>query len=568
MTIASVAARQSALAARFPKWPQLRLDQLLDRIADEFPDRPYIITDAQTWTYAQVVTWSRRLAAGLSAAGVGAGDHVALIMANYPAFIALKFAISRIGAVAVPINAQNRRDELSYLLAQSDCVLLVTMDAFRDIDYLAILDELMPDWEKSGGGATYPRLQKIVVFPTGDVPPRAAAIGYADLLDHEPGSEPVPTGATPAAICDIIYTSGTTGTPKGVMLSHDQMLRAAYGSAYARAFEDGRRMLFSLPMYHVYGYVEGMLAALFVGGAVIIQLKFDAVATLKAIEQHRATDLLLIPTMTLALVDAAQSVRFDYTSLTAMLSSGGRAPERLWQAIATTFGAVEVTTGYGMTECTASTTVTRPGDPTSRLLTTNGRQRDAGAAGDPASGGRVVTYQVRDSQTGVILPVDATGELVAKGAGVTCGYYNKPVETLAAFTADGWLRTGDVGRIDSDGYITLVGRTKESYRCGGELVLPTEVEDMMTENSDVLQAHIVPIPDDAMGEIGIAFVVLTPGAKTTPAQLRDAVAARLARFKVPKHVFIVDAGALPTTASGRVRKFILAQHAVQRVASL
>lgn len=567
MTIAPVAERQAALASRFPSWPTLSLDALFDRIATAFPDRPYIVTDEQVWTYTEVAAWSNSLAAGLHATGVRQGDHVALIMANYPAFIAIKLAISRVGAVAVPINTQNRRDELAYLLAQSDCALLVTMDAFRDIDYLAILDDLMPGWEEAGGGANYPRLQNVVVFATSDGGVRAGSRAYEDLLAHEPGSAPMPAGDA-NAISDIIYTSGTTGTPKGVMISHDQMLRAAYGSAYARAFSDSQRILFSLPMYHVYGYVEGMLAAMFVGGAVVLQLKFDAIGTLKAIEQHRATDLLLIPTMTLALIDAAQSVDFDYSSLRAMLSSGGRAPERLWPAIVSTFGAVEVTTGYGMTECTASTTVTRPDDPASRLSTTNGRQRDAGVAGDPAFDGRVVTYQVRDLETGAALSANTPGELVAKGLGVTCGYYNKPVETAAAFTADGWLRTGDLGRIDNDGYISLIGRTKESYRCGGELVLPTEVEDMMAAHSEVLQAHVVPIPDDVMGEIGIAFVVLVPGAKTTAAQLRADVAAKLARFKVPKHVFVVDSGTLPITASGRVRKFMLAQHAVQRVASL
>ena len=565
MTRAPAMTRQAALAARFPEWQPCRLDEMLDQVAQAHPDRAYIITDARTWTYAEVADWSHRLAVGLRARGVGEGDHVALIMANDPAFIAIKFAISRVGAVAVPINVQNRRDELCYLLAQSDCAMLITMDAFRDNDYCAILDELMPGWETQGGGDHYPRLKHVALFPTGNRPLRATALTFDTLACH---GQAAPANATADAACDILYTSGTTGAPKGVMLSHDQMLRAAYGSAYARAFEDGRRILFSLPLYHVYGYVEGMLAVLFVGGAVIVQNRFDAGATLAAVERHRASDLLLIPTMTLALIDAAQSARHDTGSLQAVLSSGGRAPERIWQAITATFGDVEITTGYGMTECTASTTVTRPDDPVSRLITTNGRQRDVGVAGDPDSCNRLVTYQVRDPSTGVTLPVDTPGELVAKGPGVTRGYYNKPAETAATFTPDGWLRTGDLGTIDSQGYIRLIGRTKESYRCGGELVLPTEIEDMLTSSDGVVQAHVVPIPDEIMGEIGVAFVELAADATTTPDQLRQLVATRLARFKVPRHVFIINAADLPVTASGRVRKFLLAEHAAQRVASL
>ena len=517
MTRAPAMTRQAALAARFPEWQPCRLDEMLDQVAQAHPDRAYIITDARTWTYAEVADWSHRLAVGLRARGVGEGDHVALIMANDPAFIAIKFAISRVGAVAVPINVQNRRDELCYLLAQSDCAMLITMDAFRDNDYCAILDELMPGWETQGGGEHYPRLKHVALFPTGNRPLRATALTFDTLACH---GQAAPANATADAACDILYTSGTTGAPKGVMLSHDQMLRAAYGSAYARAFEDGRRILFSLPLYHVYGYVEGMLAVLFVGGAVIVQNRFDAGATLAAVERHRASDLLLIPT------------------------------------------------GYGMTECTASTTVTRPDDPVSRLITTNGRQRDVGVAGDPDSCNRLVTYQVRDPSTGVTLPVDTPGELVAKGPGVTRGYYNKPAETAATFTPDGWLRTGDLGTIDSQGYIRLIGRTKESYRCGGELVLPTEIEDMLTSSDGVVQAHVVPIPDEIMGEIGVAFVELAADATTTPDQLRQLVATRLARFKVPRHVFIITAADLPVTASGRVRKFLLAEHAAQRVASL
>lgn len=556
----SVADRQQALRSAMPVWEPRTQHGVLDAAAAATPDRPFVITDAHSWTYAELADWSKRLAAGLVALGVMPGETVALVLANYPEFVAIKYAVSRVGAVCVPINILNRRDELRYLLEQSDSVLLVTMDRFRGVDYLAMLDEIAPRWETQGGGDGLPRLRDVVVLPTGEAPPRDGLPTLASLETNDARVLPV---VAPDAVCDIIYTSGTTGPPKGVLLTHDMLMRTAYGSAYARAFEDGRRILFSLPMYHVFGYVEGLLAVPFVGGAIVPQLRFDAAATLDGIARHRASDALLIPAMSLAVLDAAEATAYDLSSWHAVLASGGRAPERVWQGLRETLGVAEITTGYGMTETTASTTVTRPDDPVERLLTTNGRQRDVGVAGDPANGGRLVTYRVVDPASGEPLANGATGELVAKGYGVTPGYYNRPEATAGAFDPEGWFRTGDLGRIDDDGYIILLGRTKESYRCGGEQVLPTEIEDVLTTHPDVVQAHVVPVPDERMGEVGVAFVVARPGVTLDPSALQQLIVGRLARYKVPRHVLLVEAATIPTTASGRARKFLLSEHARQ-----
>ena len=506
--------------------------------------------------------WSERIARGLADAGVRHGDHVALVMANFPEFVAAKFAIARAGAVCVPVNFLNRRDELGYVLKQSDAVLLITMDRFRNLDYLQALDELAPGWETKGGGDVLPMLKKIVVFPTGAKPVPVGAMAFADLsLSDAPWQANL--HADPASLSDIIYTSGTTGAPKGVMLTHDMFLRAAFGSAYGRAFGDAHRITFSLPMYHVYGYAEGMLSVLFAGGAIIPQLQFDAAATLKTIERHRANDVLLIPTMTLALLDELKTQKFDLSSLHHVISSGGRAPANIWTQIFEHLQPDEITTGYGMTEVTASTTVTRPDDPIEKLLKTNGRLRNVGPAGDPALGGKLVAYRVVDPETGKEVPPGQPGELMAKGPGVTRGYYKKPDATAAAFDAEGWLHTGDLGTIDIDDYLVLAGRLKESYRCGGEQVMPTEIEDVLVLHPAVAQAHIVPVPDARMGEVGVAFVVLRPEPKVTPAELITYCAERVARFKVPKHVLPVTAEDIPVTPSGRARKFLLSQKAVE-----
>ena len=556
--------RRQALRQRFHPWRPISLDQLLREAANLYPDRPFVITDDQSWTYQQILNWSEEIAAGLLANGVEPGDHVALLMANYPEFVAVKFAIARVGAVAVPINFLNRKDELGYVLKQSDAVLLVVMQSFRNLEYLQFLDQLSPGWATKGGGEYFPKLKKIIVFEN-----QAAneGSGYTTLNDLKADKNLLKNIKHPGpnSNCDIIYTSGTTGDPKGVMLTHDMMIRTAFGSSFGRAFEDGRRILFSLPMYHVYGYVEGLLASIFVGGSIVVQTKFDAASTLQAAVKHSATDLLLIPTMTLALIDELKQAAYNLENLHAVISSGGRSPSYIWKEIYQYLQPVELTTGYGMTEVTASSTVTEPDDSFENLTLTNGKLRNVGPAGDPSNNGLLVNYRVVDPGSGLVLPLGQIGELQAKGVGVTAGYYNKPEATQQAFTADGWLHTGDLGKLDENGYLTLMGRTKESYRCGGEQVLPSEIEDLLVTHPAVLQAHVVPVPDERMGEVGVAYIVLRASMQVQPEELTEFCSQNLARFKVPRHFLFITAENLPTTPSGRARKFLLVRMAMQTI---
>lgn len=551
--------RRAALVGRFPVWKPATLHGMLDRIAAEFPERIYIATDERQWTYAQVRAWSERLAAGLVDSGVARGDRVAVVMANYPAFIALKYAISRAGATCVPVNILNRRDELAYVLRQAEVKALVTMDRFRDNDYVGALDQIAPGWE-AGGGADLPHLASVIVMPVSGAPLREGARTLASLEASGRTFNGYPD-ADPHAVSDILYTSGTTGSPKGAMLTHDQYLRAAFASAYWRAFDDGWKILYALPMYHVFGYAEGMLAAMIAGGVAVPRIRFDPDDMLDAAERHRVDDILMVPTMTRLVLDAQRARPRALPDLKAVLSSGQRSPEGMFDEIFELLHPHEVTTGYGMTETTATTTLTRPEDPRDWLLT-QGPIRDAGPAGDPALGGRLVDYRVVDTATEEVAAPGQIGELRARGPGITQGYYKKPDETAAAFDADGWFRSGDLGYFDDKGRLILAGRLKETYRCGGEQVMPTEIEDVLTSHPDVVQAHVVPVPDERMGEAGAAWVVLRDGAGVTLEELRARCEAALARFKVPKYVLKIDAADLPTTASGRARKFLLSERAI------
>ena len=554
-------------------------------MADRFGDNPFIITDSKTFTYRDMQAWSVRLAAGLFELGIRPGEHVCVVMANHPEFVALKFAIARLGATSVPANFLLRERELSYVIEQSDAVALITMDRFRDMDYVAMLDSMMPGWRQNGGGAALPKVRTVVTFADPDDPdPDRDTATNTDSGTSLNDVGRLGAGATvesvaaavgpvdPTGFSDILYTSGTTGVSKGVLLRHDMILRAAYASAYGRGIAPGHRCVFSLPMYHVFGYIECMLAVSFVGGAVVPQLTFDPADTLSAVAAHQLDEIVAVPTMTFALLDEARANAYDLSSLTIMYSSGGAAPPSIWPEIRSVMEPEEMAMGYGQTETTAAATCHDPRDPDERLSQTHGKLRPAGIAGDPALDGVLAEYKSIDLITGDDLPRGEQGELVVRGPIVTPGYYNKPAETTATIDEDGWLRTGDIGIVGDDNSVLLVGRVKETYRCGGEMVMPAEVEELLGNHSSVAQVHVAGVPHERMGEVGCAFVVRDTAVTPTPheqtdddealkAELVELCRSELAKFKVPAHVLIVDANELPLTVTGRVQKFKLVEMA-------
>ncbi len=566
--------RRRHLDADWSPWIGRPLGRHLDHCVDRFGDEPFIINDDRMWTYLEVRDWSRRLAGGLINLGVQPGEHVAVVMANYAEFIAVKFAIAMLGAVCVPVNFLLRERELSYVLQQSDAVTLITMDTFRDNDYIAMLDSLVPDWTSGAASASYPSLRNVVVFsPSGR---RGAWRSLAELDALASDANLVEVQARNGAVhvantADILYTSGTTGTPKGVMLTHDMVVRTGYASAYGRGLWRGHRAAFALPLYHVFGAIECLLAATFVGGAVAPRVLFSPTDLLACVARHRLDELAGVPTMTLGLLGEASRALvaddpYELHTLRIVYSSGTAAPTTIHAEIRELLGPDELVAGYGQTETTAAMTsnVQELGDE--HLQTTSGRFRPAGIAGDLALGGVLAVYKSIDPETGADLPRGVRGELVVRGPAVTAGYYKKPEETAAAFTADGWLRTGDIGVVSHEGDVILSGRLKETYRCGGEMVMPTEVELVLTECVGVAQAHVVGMPHGRMGEVGCAVIVAVTGAPPPDTgELLAHCAANLARFKVPAHVVFMDAAELPVTVTGRVQKFRLAELVAARL---
>lgn len=557
----SPAERRLALEKQIPTWPAWTIPRCFDQATARHPDRPAILCAAASLTYTELQQRSIAAANGLVALGLECGDHVALVMANYPEFLIAKLAIARAGCVAVPINYQLRKDELEYIVTQSDCSALIGMAEFRGRDFC-------PDYAALRDAI--PALRHIIVrddrhlLPDGFIPFARLGVLPTAATVHETDRRQATASCSDWS--DIVYTSGTTGRPKGAILTHDMVLRSAWSSALTRAFEDGRRIQFALPLYHVFGYVECWVAALFVGGAVIPHPIFNATEMLENANRFAATDMVCVPVMTHDLIAAARDRGNRPRTLNAYFNSGGVNVPTVWDEIRDVLGAREVHTAYGMTETTASTMCTRSDDGGQSLLSTNGCTKLAGAAGDPELGGRVADYRVVDPASGAPLPPNTAGELQVRGPVVTSGYYAKPDETAAAFTADGWFRTGDIGRLLEGGCLQLTGRIKETYRCGGELVMPREIEELLSGFAGVAQVLAVGVPDPRMGEVGCLCIVATAGCQPDCGAILAYCAERLARFKVPRHAILFEADDIPLTATGRPQKFLLAQLAAERLA--
>ncbi|WP_329410361.1 AMP-binding protein [Nocardia vinacea] len=556
--------RRKRLAERFPNWQPRSLGDWLRRCADEFGERPLVITDELTLTYRETADLATRLADGLATLGVRPGDHVGVLMANYPEFVPVKFAIALAGAVAVPLNFLYRAEELAYVLGQSECRVLITMTGFAGLDYLGMLDEVAPAWESPDRDKSrLPKLHTVIQLPT-DGRERAGVLTVDEtaLVGARHRGATAEVRVDPTAVGDILYTSGTTGSPKGVLITHDAVLRTGYASALTRAFDDGRRILFSLPCYHMFGYVEGLIAAMMVGGAVIMLPAFDATKYLAGIERHRADDILCVPTMTVALLEHPDRHRYDLSSLSAVLSGAAPAPVWLWERVRDELGAAEIVTGYGMTECGGAMTLTRPEDSLELTATTAGRPKTAGAAG--IGDGALVRYRTVDPVTGVPLAEGEEGELVSHGPTSMLGFWGKPEETAKGLR-DGWVFSGDLGRVRPDGYLEITGRSKELYKSGGELVMPKEIEELLTARPEISQAYLIGVPDERWGDAGCACVVRAPDAEISAEQVIEICKANLARFKVPKHVVFLTAAELPTTPTGKVQKFRLVNYAKARL---
>ncbi|MBB2893774.1 fatty-acyl-CoA synthase [Flexivirga oryzae] len=480
--------RRAALEHRWGQWRPTSLAARFDTVLERDAARPFVLTDEAGYTYADLRDWSMRLARGLIDLGVAPGEPVGLLVDNRPELVALKLAVARVGAVAVPLNFSYKATELAAALRHAQVAVLVTISRSLATDFLAALDQIAPGWEAGVDTADLPALRQVVLVDGN----RSGATDLAALTDR--GSrvaEDVVRARTeaidPDSPLDVVFTSGTSGHPVAAELTHDMVLRSGYGSAYHRGFDDGWRVCFSLPMYHVFGYIEGLVAAMFVGGAVVPRLVFSSSGLLEAMQHHRASEVLLVPTMSVGVVEQAAKAKYDLGSLESVFSAAAPAPVWLWERVHEQLAPRTVFTGYGQTEVSAATALTLPGDPLEVVSHTVGVPKLGGIAASAGLDGRLAEYRTLDPFTGTPLAPGSEGELAARGPIVTRAYHRDPEQTARMLDADGWLRSGDLGMIDDGGYLRLTGRARELFKVGGELVAPKEVEDLLTGETGAVQ---------------------------------------------------------------------------------
>jgi fatty-acyl-CoA synthase len=554
-----VTRRRDALETQTGTWTPRSLAAAFDHAADAWPERPYVLAESGSLTYAEVQAKSIDLAAGLVGLGVDVGERIALLVDNRPEYAALKFAVARVGAIAVPLNYSYKGDEIRERLQQSGASIVIAIDASVATNFVDVFDDLIPGWETGVSSADLPDLRHILLVDNA-ARPSARSIHSLTADEDDLGEVAARTAAIdPDSVCDIVFTSGTTGHAIGAELTHDMVLRSAYGSAYHRAFDDGWRISFALPLYHVFGYIEGMLAAIFVGGAIAPLRIFNPKTVLTIIQDFQINEVLFVPTMTVAVVDLAAKENYDLSSLQSVFSAAAPAPVWLWERVLSDLKPVMVFTGYGQTEVSAATALTFPGDDIETVAAVVGATKLGGVAAAGTADGRLAQYRTVDPFSGQPLPAGESGELSVRGPQVTRGYYQNPERTGEAIGDDGWLRTGDLGRINEQGYLELGGRSSELFKVGGELVAPVEVERVLTSIEGVSQAFVAGIPDELYGDIGWAWVVPTEGTTLDDRALLAHLREHLAPFKVPRGITLLEATELPTTTTGKVQKYLLVQ---------
>ncbi|WP_342601852.1 class I adenylate-forming enzyme family protein [Peribacillus sp. FSL E2-0159] len=560
--------RKQTFEEKSKEWTPEPVHEFFFRMAEIYKDNDYIISQKKTWTYSDVKEKSKQLAAGLINLGLQGHEHVALIFPNHPEFILSKFGVAAAGGILVPLNYRLKKEEFKYLINQSDSSYIITLDVWNKLSYVSMLQELCPEVFKGEQSEEFPNLRKIIVYsPEGKKYP--GTIDFYDLLSStekahvEETVNSVQKGEV-NDVTDIMYTSGTTSFPKGALITHDMIWRSALGSCINRGFQEGRKIFIPIPFYHCFGYIEGFIAVSMVGGALIPQIDFNESHALDMIEEHKANDILCVPTISLRLLEAQREKNRNLSSLKAMYCAGAEVSTKMWKDIKEVLNIEELITGYGMTECAAGVLQTHPTDDISYLNKYVGRAIPGGHVGLSDLNGNSIHFKVKDIDTGEYQSFGIEGELVCKGPLVTSGYYKKHEETARSLDEQGWFKTGDLAVIDKSGYISLTGRIKEIYRIGAENVAPKEIEDVLTSHEKINQAYVIGVPDEVMGEVGLAWIVLESKVSLSEKEVFDYTSNHLAKFKVPKYIKFIQDTDLPMTSNGKVKKFKLKEWFVNK----
>ncbi|MBN2488879.1 MAG: AMP-binding protein [Methanosarcinaceae archaeon] len=533
------------------------LGELFEKQVQIDPDHEFMIYPDRNlrFTYGEFDDRVNRLAKGLLAIGIKKGDHVGIWATNVPDWLTYMFATAKIGVVLVTVNTLYKSHELAYILKQSDMKALAIIDRFRDTDYVGTVYELVPELRTSERGRLhsneFPHLEHVIYI--GQEKHRGM-YNINELLllgQHTPDDELLRVKSTLKSdeVINMQYTSGTTGFPKGVMLTHKNIINNGYSIGERQKFTEKDRLCLPVPLFHCFGIVLGVMAVLTHRSTLVMLEVFDPLRVLAAVQKEKCTALYGVPTMFIAEFTHPMFEMFDLSSLRTGIMAGSTCPIEAMKKVISDMHCSEITIVYGLTEASPGITQTTTDDPVQLRVETVGTAFPG------------VEAKIVDPVTGETLPPDHVGEICCRGYNVMKGYYKMPEETKNVIEPDGWLHSGDLATCDENGYYRITGRIKDMIIRGGENIYPREIEEFLYTMPGIEDAQVVGIPDEKYGEIVGAFVILKKGADITEADIRDYARNSIARYKVPKHVFIVDA--FPLTASGKIQKFKLREMAVK-----
>lgn len=524
---------------------------LLALLARDYPRNEALIYPDRglRYDFSRLEALAREIAKGLLSLGIETGERVALWAPNVPEWIVLQFALAKIGAVLVTVNTSLRGGEIEYLLKQSESGTLITVAGFKDIDYVETIYEIVPELQRSEEGllrsARLPFLRNVIFI--GDKEPEGM-IRYDSLLARSEAvsDEQLDDRLQAQELDDVInmqYTSGTTGFPKGVMLTHRNIVNNGFWLGEGIALTPHDKLCLPVPLFHCFGCVIGVLGA-YTHAAAIVPLEwFDPLRALRHVESERCTAIYGVPTMFLSELEQLDLQPFDLSTLRTGIMAGSLCPEPLMRKAMERMNLTELTIAYGLTEASPGITLT-PRDDSIEL-----RTQTVGSVLPE------VEVRIIDTATGGECETGQPGELCCRGYNVMKGYYNNAKATAEAIDSEGWLHTGDQATIDAAGYVRITGRIKDLIIRGGENIAPKEIEDLLRQHPKIADVYVYGVPDARLGEEVAAAIRLSQGEQSTLEEIREFCDGRIARFKIPRSIRFVDS--FPMTASGKVQKFRL-----------
>ncbi|WP_456324561.1 AMP-binding protein [Desulfonauticus submarinus] len=536
---------------------EITLGQLLDEAVSNYPDNDFVVYVDRDFrlTYKEFSDLVDQVAKGLMALGVKKGEKVAIWATNVPYWVVLQFATAKIGAVLLTVNTYYKRDELAYLLKQSEAENIFLIDGFRDTDYVQTIYDLVPELKTQQRGflssKEFPNLKRVFflgqekhrgMYTLPELMAMGKLISEAEYLARQ-------KSLSPHDVVNMQYTSGTTGFPKGVMLTHYNIVNNGYWIGENQKLGPNDRICLPVPLFHCFGCVLGVLAACSHASALVILESFNPYLVMASIEAEKCTALYGVPTMFIAVLEHKSFSKFDFSSLRTGIMAGSPCPIKVMRQVMDKMYMKEITICYGLTEASPVMTQTRVNDPIEKRVETVGKPLPE------------IEVRLVDPDTGKPVPPGVQGEVCCRGYNVMKGYYNMPEATKKAIDNDGWLHSGDLGVMDEDGYLSITGRLKDMIIRGGENIYPREIEEFLYNMEGIQDVQVVGVPSKKYGEEVGAFIILKEGYDLTPEDVKDFCRGRIARYKIPKYIAFVKE--YPMTASGKIQKYKLREMSAQ-----